>query len=208
MRRAMREPVLVWRWLESGDADEAARVLRLMRGRWGAAAADAGAQVRALGLADPEAAAVATVERWESGEDALACWVAFLSTRPWRRVARALVCQPTLHVASARGLDWTPRPDQATEVVEWTADGTVETRADRRSGARPGRGVAAREALPSLDGVQVWPVIGHPGRLLMRGDAGWWDAKAQAHLTDVWGEAVEPARVWRLRELSWDTSNA
>ena len=82
-----------------------------------------------------------------------------------------------------------------------TRDATVRVRADRRGREVRSKAVALERAeLPELgEGVWSWPVIGHPGRLLV-------GLASEVSLADLhvslegvgWGPLAERPQVWRL----------
>ncbi len=166
---------------------------------------------------------VALVTCWAQGEQALSVRASAAQSARWRALAPRLASQPVVHLLAEQGLPWPFEPLQGEpsqgepfqgEILRgepWPAEGglsacallTVDVEAMVRplEGGRPARGVVAREALPAIEGGLAWPVIGHPGRLLVRfgqgGDEGAGIAAAARAVEAAWGPLAEPPVVWR-----------
>lgn len=136
------------------------------------------------------------VSRYAVGSDGRAARETFVESAVWRAMAGHGTAQPSVHWLAERELPWPGVPDTLDPagavggtVVVYTVD--VErllADAERR------RGVPLRSALPP--GL-CWPVIGHPGRLLLLRQVGEIPAVLD-ELDRVWGPAAEPPTLHRL----------
>ena len=154
------------------------------------------------GLGDGEAVATlrgdgcwGEVSRWERGEEARDAWERFVCSETWRAGATSVTGQPSVFVLASQGTPWAARG--ACVVACVTRDATVQTREERGGGGRPRMGLPERSELPELPGGRAWPVLGHPGRLLVVGSGAEFEGALEG-LEGRWGPWVEEARRWRF----------
>ncbi len=172
MRRALTEPCLLFE--DFGNPVVAAAVAEVPRGaQW----------VVAYGTI--------CVSRFVVGGDGRQERARFVASEQWRQLAPTAPLQPEVHWLAERGMGW-PRPlaDLGIALV-YTTD--VERLNSASEGLR--RGVPAREQLPQGT---LWPVVGHPGRLLALLPDEAARLSFEERLAVVWGPRAEPSRVHAL----------
>ena len=99
------------------------------------------------------------------GQEARTFWQVLVTGPGWEAHRSCILEQPLVHLLPRTGV-WAKEPVGKC-FAEFTVDATIRTRTDRGTGARPKMEVPGPEILPSGEGVQVWPVLGHPGRLIV-----------------------------------------
>ncbi len=104
---------------------------------------------------------------YATGKDAREDWATVVRRDEWAAALAHLRHQPILHLLPRTG-EWSEKPHNVW-FGEATVDATVKTRKDRTAGERPGMRLPAAEVLPQSTSCQVWPVLGHPGRIVIAG---------------------------------------
>jgi hypothetical protein len=170
MRRALKEACLLVE--DFGDESVAAEVARDLRGaEWS----------RALGTL--------CISRYPVGEAGRAARCEYVLSPRWQSFATALSGQPVVYWLAERGLAW-PTGDGVVVVYTTDVEEMIMASATDR---RPG--VPERGALPALS---CWPVIGHPGRLVVVIDDMVEVDGLLRRLTDEWGPPAEPAVIHQM----------
>jgi hypothetical protein len=113
---------------------------------------------------------------------AVEAWVHLVSSSVWAQVSPTIHRQPTVHRFASQHLSWTASPSPI-HLVELT-------RRDTNAATR----VLTRAELPSITHVDVWPVIGHPGRILAKLDPEQPDRLRL--LVAAWAPLIEGIRQW------------
>jgi len=117
-------------------------------------------------------------------------WVRVVSSPAWSDVVEHLDGQPTVHILLADGLVW-DASEGMVQIVELT----------RRDPLQPKR-VATRALLPTLRNIDIWPVIGHSGRLLARIVQP--SELSAAAVAEASSPLAEPIRTWSgLEKCTW-----
>lgn len=136
---------------------------------------------------------------WESGQQALEEREAYVLGASWAALSAMVACQPESHLVALQQRPWSV-PEVGSLALSVVTVNAAQLVAHQ--GKRPPRKLLARELLPVLPDAQVWPLVGHPGRLMVcvASDASLQDAESR--LTSAWGPPAEPARRWLCRTHS------
>lgn len=137
------------------------------------------------------------VSRWSTGKQARESWGRFVGSSSWRETVTWVTQQPTVALLVEQGVAW----PQVAEGSRWalacvTRDATVQTRQDRRRGERPRMSLPERDMLPQVSPGALWPVLGHPGRLMVVVPEDALDVSLEV-LEKDWGPWVDPVLSWR-----------
>jgi hypothetical protein len=179
MRPSLAEPAILWAWYSFAQPQD--------RAAWLTRLSHPGREIL-LG-ADPHALGLVT--RFDSAQAARDHHAAWIAQEEARALGRALAHQPRLHVLVERGLPW---PDAHAALAGQPAVFFEVTRelAHHVEGGRVRRpGLPERADLPEIPQVSLWPVVGHPGRLLGLCPAADLDA-ARAALAARWSPWADP----------------
>ena len=179
MRKALDQPAMLVERFEFAQT-EGPTLLQLGRDRLPGAG-------KIWSCPTPGGACVLTI--WETGAAALEARHRAVLAPRWRALASLMGAQPIVHLVAAQGLDWPELPPKNDVLLMvMTADAGVGS--GRRG--RAARSMPGREVLPAVEGVELWPVVGHPGRLMAWCEAQRWDEERLAQtLAPTWGPLAE-----------------
>ncbi len=187
MRAALKEAIIRWEWWIASDANARSRVEEALVAR-----------CEALGLSfrvilGQDTRALALLTSWELGSDARQEHKDFSCSAAFRALAPLLERQVEVRLLATRDLHWgdlATLPEAA--FVEVTRD-VIPDVTRKRGGRAP---LPGRDEIPALAQAQIWPVIGHLGRLLAMMDAATM-LQVRASLVEAWGPLAEPPRLWQ-----------
>lgn len=220
MRKALNTPAVLFEWFTPAEGvtlEALLTALRVPERLSGASArrffvADSPRVEAALGREEASVGAVGDLDLgrravimtsgvgvwtlWEAGQAALEQREAFVLGASWSGLAASLACQPEAHLVALEQRPWSA-PQVGALALSLVTVNAAQLVAHR--GKRPPRKLLPRESLPVLPDAQLWPLIGHPGRLMVCADGAAGLKEAEERLVTTWGPPAEPARRWLCR---------